>query len=94
MADSSLQVVSSPPFYFDVLLTNILKDRLREHAEAFDGLLSLIPAKYYYGEDNSVCARVLTVLRTNIDQLLLGSMEEEEANKRASCCSTTSKTRP
>lgn len=30
-----------------------LQDRLREHAEAFDGLLSLIPAKYYYGEDNS-----------------------------------------
>lgn len=28
---------------------------MREHAEAFDGLLSLIPAKYYYGEDNSVC---------------------------------------
>ncbi|RFU30836.1 hypothetical protein B7463_g5512, partial [Scytalidium lignicola] len=30
-----------------------LVDRLREHAEAFDGLLSLIPAKHYYGEDNS-----------------------------------------
>ncbi|RAL64740.1 hypothetical protein DID88_001771 [Monilinia fructigena] len=30
-----------------------LQDRLREHAEAFDGLLSLIPAKYYYGEDTS-----------------------------------------
>lgn len=30
-----------------------LQDRLREHAEAFDGLLSLIPAKHYYGEDNS-----------------------------------------
>ncbi|TVY21965.1 Ribosomal RNA-processing protein 14 [Lachnellula arida] len=30
-----------------------LQDRLREHAEAFDGLLSLIPAKHYYGKDNS-----------------------------------------
>ncbi|KAL1867556.1 hypothetical protein VTK73DRAFT_4080 [Phialemonium thermophilum] len=30
-----------------------LKDRLREHAKAFDGLLSLIPAKMYYGEDTS-----------------------------------------
>ncbi|TAQ84721.1 hypothetical protein B7494_g6949 [Chlorociboria aeruginascens] len=30
-----------------------LEDRLREHAEAFDGLLSLIPAKHYYPEDNS-----------------------------------------
>ncbi|CAM1503775.1 Fc.00g013660.m01.CDS01 [Cosmosporella sp. VM-42] len=30
-----------------------LQDRLRGHAKAFDGLLSLIPAKMYYGEDNS-----------------------------------------
>ncbi|KAG5969625.1 hypothetical protein E4U58_001289 [Claviceps cyperi] len=30
-----------------------LKDRLRDHAKAFDGLLSLIPAKLYYGEDTS-----------------------------------------
>ncbi|KAM0261311.1 hypothetical protein ACHAQJ_002342 [Trichoderma viride] len=29
------------------------KDRLRDHAKAFDGLLSLIPAKMYYGEDTS-----------------------------------------
>lgn len=33
----------------------MIQDRLRSHAQAFDGLLSLIPAKYYYGEDNSVC---------------------------------------
>ena len=34
-----------------------LKERLRSHAQAFDGLLSLIPAKYYYGEgDSSVCS--------------------------------------
>ncbi|KAK0625347.1 surfeit locus protein 6-domain-containing protein [Bombardia bombarda] len=30
-----------------------LQERLRDHAKAFDGLLSLIPAKMYYGEDNS-----------------------------------------
>ncbi|KAI1978795.1 hypothetical protein LOZ53_002515 [Ophidiomyces ophidiicola] len=30
-----------------------LEERLRSHADAFDGLLSLIPAKYYYGEDTS-----------------------------------------
>ncbi|KAG5921241.1 hypothetical protein E4U61_007022 [Claviceps capensis] len=29
------------------------QDRLRDHAKAFDGLLSLIPAKLYYGEDTS-----------------------------------------
>ena len=31
-----------------------LQERLKEHARAFDGLLSIIPAKYYYGEDTSV----------------------------------------
>ncbi|KAL8735562.1 MAG: hypothetical protein Q9166_000730 [cf. Caloplaca sp. 2 TL-2023] len=30
-----------------------MKDRLRSHAKAFDGLLSLIPAKLYYGEDTT-----------------------------------------
>ncbi|UKZ76113.1 hypothetical protein TrVFT333_003809 [Trichoderma virens FT-333] len=33
-----------------------LQDRLRDHAKAFDGLLSLIPAKMYYGEDTSEAA--------------------------------------
>ncbi|KAJ6783990.1 hypothetical protein PWT90_06901 [Aphanocladium album] len=31
-----------------------LQDRLRDHAKAFNGLLSLIPAKQYYGEDTSL----------------------------------------
>ncbi|KAH7154869.1 surfeit locus protein 6-domain-containing protein [Dactylonectria estremocensis] len=30
-----------------------LQDRLRAHSAAFDGLLSLIPAKMYYGEDTT-----------------------------------------
>lgn len=30
-----------------------LQERLRSHAQAFDGLLSLIPAKMYYGEETS-----------------------------------------
>lgn len=34
-------------------LANLIQDRLRSHAQAFDGLLSLIPAKYYYGDDNT-----------------------------------------
>lgn len=38
----------------------IFQDRLREHAKAFDGLLSLIPAKMYYGEDHSVRASLTT----------------------------------
>lgn len=32
----------------------VYQERLRSHAQAFNGLLSLIPAKVYYGEDNSV----------------------------------------
>ncbi|KAK2770960.1 hypothetical protein FQN53_005277 [Emmonsiellopsis sp. PD_33] len=34
-------------------MADSLEERLRSHAQAFDGLLSLIPAKYYYGEDTS-----------------------------------------
>jgi hypothetical protein len=34
------------------------QDRLRDNDKSLQGLLSLIPAKYYYGEDNSVCAIV------------------------------------
>ncbi|EEH43595.1 uncharacterized protein PADG_08215 [Paracoccidioides brasiliensis Pb18] len=34
-------------------MANSIEERLRNHAQAFDGLLSLIPAKYYYGEDTS-----------------------------------------
>ncbi|KAL4881421.1 surfeit locus protein 6-domain-containing protein [Aspergillus karnatakaensis] len=30
-----------------------IEERLRSHAQAFDGLLSLIPAKFYYGEDGT-----------------------------------------
>ncbi|KAI9844479.1 MAG: surfeit locus protein [Sclerophora amabilis] len=30
-----------------------LEERLKGHARSFNGLLSLIPAKYYYGDDNN-----------------------------------------
>jgi hypothetical protein len=36
------------------LILVLHQERLRDHAKAFDGLLSLIPAKMYYGEDTSV----------------------------------------
>jgi len=36
-------------------LTYMTQERLKSHAKAFDSLLSLIPAKVYYGEDVSVC---------------------------------------
>ena len=54
MAESSLKVIILPPAFSLSRFNKRLQDRLREHAEAFDGLLSLIPAKHYYGEDNSV----------------------------------------
>ncbi|KAL9124679.1 MAG: hypothetical protein Q9217_006010 [Psora testacea] len=31
-----------------------LEERLKSHARAFEGLMSIIPAKYYYGEDTSI----------------------------------------
>ncbi|KAL8797479.1 MAG: hypothetical protein Q9195_000295 [Heterodermia aff. obscurata] len=34
-------------------MSESLEDRLKGHAEAFNGLLSLIPAKHYYGGDTS-----------------------------------------
>lgn len=37
------------------MMSCAIQDRLRDHAEAFDSLLSLIPAKLYYGEDTNVC---------------------------------------
>jgi hypothetical protein len=68
---------------------------LREHAEAFDGLLSLIPAKFYYGEDTSVRVPSFHRVFTNISDLISpGPMEEEETDKRASSCGKKSKARP
>lgn len=61
MAESSLQVCPLFPAIHLHPLTLLSQDRLREHAEAFDGLLSLIPAKYYYGEDTSVCEKLAWV---------------------------------
>lgn len=37
----------------DKILTAV-QDRLRKHSKSFEGLLQLIPAKYYYGEEQSV----------------------------------------
>jgi hypothetical protein len=57
MEESSAQKVCDLPRHlqFDRNLTDHCKqDRLREYADSFDGLLSLIPAKLYYGEDTSV----------------------------------------
>lgn len=65
MADSSLKVrLQTPPHaalweargwsWLSCLTLSHRQNRLRDHAKAFDGLLSLIPAKMYYGEDTSV----------------------------------------
>jgi hypothetical protein len=60
-----------------------LKERLRSHAQAFDGLLSLIPAKYYYGEeDTSVCSPVtfynLMALGLESDCVLASILRSED----------------
>jgi hypothetical protein len=43
----------SAAYRIKLVLTST-KERLRSHAKAFEGLLSLTPAKLYYGEDVSV----------------------------------------
>jgi len=40
-----------------------LQERLRSHASAFNSLLSLIPAKLYYGEDVSVSISTIREIR-------------------------------
>ncbi|ODV87914.1 hypothetical protein CANARDRAFT_26091 [[Candida] arabinofermentans NRRL YB-2248] len=52
-------------------MSNSLEDRLKAHSNAFDGLLSLIPAKYYYDEETS-----------NQWQQKKKSKEELKSNKR------------
>jgi hypothetical protein len=52
-------------------MSNSLEERLQEHSNAFDGLLSLIPAKYYYDEGTS-----------NQWQQKRKSKEEHQVNKR------------
>ncbi len=45
------------------LTNNRLQDRLRGYAKSFDGLMSLIPAKDYYGGDTTVCdSRILSYM--------------------------------
>lgn len=96
MTETTLEVnksSSSPPFRRDILTAVCVQDRLREHAEAFDGLLSLIPAKHYYGGDNSVGSRRHTWYAALINSSA-GPVEEEEANERAGSRGKESKTRP
>lgn len=39
-----------------------LQSRLKSHARAFEGLMSLIPAKEYYGKDESITSVCITAL--------------------------------
>lgn len=52
---------------------NSLEERLQEHANTFDGLLSLIPAKYYYDEESN---------NQWIEKQSKKSKEEKRTNKR------------
>lgn len=55
MADEDLKV-RRPQIYAprDTYIEAVQK-RLHEHSKAFEGLMDLVPAEYYYGKDNSVC---------------------------------------
>jgi hypothetical protein len=61
-------------------MSNSLEERLQQHSNAFDGLLSLIPAKYYYDEDTS-----------NQWQQKRKSKEEHQNNKRQKLDPTNNK---
>lgn len=64
----------------------LFQERLLGHAEAFDGLLSLIPAKIYYGADNSVRHDNQSLLKISKRSCFTsGSMEEEEADEGRGC---------
>jgi hypothetical protein len=43
-----------------------LQERLKSHARAFEGLMSLIPAKDYYGKDESITSVCITPLQAPI----------------------------
>ncbi|KAF2747059.1 SURF6-domain-containing protein [Sporormia fimetaria CBS 119925] len=53
-----------------------LETRLKSHARAFEGLMSLIPAKEYYGKDESITS-------TQWQKTKKQSREERQAAKRA-----------
>ncbi|KAK8066476.1 surfeit locus protein 6 [Apiospora hydei] len=53
-----------------------LQERLRDHAKAFDGLLSLIPAKMYYGEESG------TLLPFSIIQLLMRAVSSQDQGQK------------
>ncbi|KAF1945784.1 SURF6-domain-containing protein [Clathrospora elynae] len=53
-----------------------LEERLQSHARAFEGLMSLIPAKDYYGKDESITS-------TQWQKKKKQTLEERQAAKRA-----------
>ncbi|KAI9860152.1 MAG: surfeit locus protein [Trichoglossum hirsutum] len=56
-----------------------LEERLKSHAKAFDGLLSLIPAKYYYGHDNSDQWRKKKQTKQEAKQAKLAKLDPDSA---------------
>lgn len=74
-----------------------LQERLKSHARAFEGLMSLIPAKDYYGKDESITSVSLHqhpgaefALTLSADAMA----EEEEAVARGTPGSQASKAGP
>jgi len=67
-----------------------MQARLEGHSKAFEGLMSLIPAKYYYGEDNDVSMNSI-LLKMPILIVDTGSMAAQEANERTKASSEESK---
>lgn len=62
-----------------------LETRLQSHAKAFEGMLALIPADYYYGKDNSV--RHTSAGQDSLDMLThvyrINGREENKLRRRS-----------
>jgi hypothetical protein len=93
MADD-LEVHKSVPG-FCLSNTHLPQARLESHAQAFEGLLSLIPANEYYSKDNSVCPSLHSCPKHTLLTLFsAGPMAAQEADQRAEAPSKARKTRP
>ena len=62
-------IASPAKFSLENLSLTDSQERLRSHAKAFDGLLQLIPAKLYYGEDTSVSCAITSFQPTVLPQV-------------------------
>ena len=83
MPETDLEVGYKLSALNTLYLCSPFQERLRSHAESFNSLLQLIPAKLYYGEgDTSVCVYSCDLLLGNGQLMLPGPMAKKKADQR------------